>query len=320
MKKNVLVLGAAGFIGSRVVAALSRTQWAQPTAAGRRSSLELQNLETQIFDATDENALCKALVGVDAVVNCVAGNAQTIVANAHALFSSTGHQTMPPRIIYLSSMAVYGSAEGLVDEQHSLSGDAGAYAEAKLQAERMASKYPSAVILRPGCVYGPESPQWSGRIARWLLAHRLGDLGAAGDGFCNLIHVDDLVAAVLVALWKPQIEGEIFNIAQPAPPTWNEYFVRYARSLGAVPVRRISQRRLTVEAKLLAPPLKVLEILTGKVGRSTAGLPAPMPPSLLRLWRQEIRLDVDKAERMLNLSWTPLDTGLRETAGWVRAC
>ena len=57
-----------------------------------------------------------------------------------------------------------------------------------------------AVILRPTCVFGPGSTQWTTRIARLLKARRIGDLGSAGDGGCNLAFIDDVVAAVLAAL------------------------------------------------------------------------------------------------------------------------
>ena len=40
-----------------------------------------------------------------------------------------------------------------------------------------------AAILRPALVYGRGSALWSERVARLLRAGRLGDLGAAGDGF-----------------------------------------------------------------------------------------------------------------------------------------
>ncbi len=32
--------------------------------------------------------------------------------------------------------------------------------------------------------------------------------------------------------------GQAFNLAMSGPPTWNEYLVRFARALHAVPVAR----------------------------------------------------------------------------------
>ena len=102
------------------------------------------------------------------------------------------------------------------------------------------------------------------------------------------------------------------------PPTWNEYFQRYAKQLGAVPTRRISQRRLTMETKVLAIPLKVAEVASRKAGLSLK-LPRAIPPSLPMLWRQKIRLSMRKTEERLGLRCIPLDEGLRATAeAWLK--
>jgi 2-alkyl-3-oxoalkanoate reductase len=222
-----------------------------------------------------------------------------------------------PRIVHLSSLAIYGAATGDVDESTSPDGELSPYGAAKLQAERFATPELSLVVFRPGIVYGPGSAQWSGRIAALLQSHRLGDLGRAGDGYCNLVHVDDVVAAILAALRRPDLAGKTFNLSLPEPPTWNDYFVRYAKALGAVPVARITRRRLKIESKILAPPLKIAEIVLGKFGpRFKRLLPQAIPPSLVRTFGQEIRMRVDRAEQDLGLRWRPLDEGLRQAAAW----
>ena len=110
--------------------------------------------------------------------------------------------------------------------------------------------------------------------------------------------------------------GQAFNLAMAQLPTWNEYFARFARALGAVPVARIGRRRLKIETKLLAPPLKIAEILCRKARITALRLPEAIPSSLLRLCQQDIRLDVARAEQLLQLRWTALDDGLRQAARW----
>jgi 2-alkyl-3-oxoalkanoate reductase len=317
MTLRVLVLGADGFIGSHLVGSLAASDWASPIACSRRARAggAADPIARLQFDATDESALYQALQTADSVVNCIAGSAHTIVDGARALVAAAARQSRPPRLVHLSSMAVYGSVTGVVAESAPLRGE-DAYAQAKIAAEANCGDYSQAVVLRPGIVYGPRSRQWTERVARWLLAHRLGDLGAAGDGCCNLLYVADLVSAVGQCLRLPGMVGQVFNLAMPQPPTWNEYFVGFARVLGAVPVARIGQRRLKIETRLLAPPLKVAEILCSKAGMTALRLPEAMPPSLLRLWQQDIRLDVTRAEQLLQLQWTALDDGLRQAARW----
>ncbi|MGH9521041.1 MAG: NAD-dependent epimerase/dehydratase family protein [Terriglobales bacterium] len=321
MKNRVLVLGADGFIGRRVVEALATTDWATPVAAGRRliGPTASTHIERQQVDATDRTQITRALEGIDAVVNCVAGSVKTIVTSAQAIFEVAAQQASQPRIIHLSSVAVYGSAVGDVDESAALLPDLSPYGSAKIEAEQLAARYRSVVIFRPGIVYGPGSSQWSGRIGRWLLARRIGDLGAMGDGYCNLIYIDDLVAAILQAIRIPAMEGERFNLGMLTPPTWNDYFTMYAVALGAVPVRRISARRLALEAKALAVPRKIAELIVQRVGSKKLHVGAPITPSLLRLWRQELRLNVAKSHSLLKVDWTPLDVGIKRTAHWLLA-
>ena len=140
----------------------------------------------------------------------------------------------------------------------------------------------------------------------------MGDLGASGDGLCNLLFIDDLVAAILESLRRPQLQGQVFNLAMAGPPTWNEYFNAFAKALGAVPVRRISRRRLSAEVKYLAPPLKIAQMLK-------LPLPPPITPSLVAACRQEIRLDSSAAEVELGLQWTGLGVGLERAAAWWKA-
>ncbi len=41
-----------------------------------------------------------------------------------------------------------------------------------------------------------------------------------------------------------------------------------------------------------------------------------MPPGLLRLWGQHIRLDASLATQTLGLAWTPYPEGLQSSAAW----
>ncbi len=322
MKSRVLVLGATGFIGKRVLDALSSSDWACPIAASRRGpnrAAEAGRPESVRLDATDAGQLRRAMEDVSAVVNCVLGNSRTIVDSARALFSVAGGMPQPPRIVHFSSLAVYGEAVGDVDESAAPVGRLSAYGAAKFETERLAAANPSIVTLRPGIVYGPGGAQWSGRLAQLLCAHRLGDLGRGGDGYCNLVFIDDVAEAVLRALRLPKASGMAFNLSLPDPPTWNEYLIRYAAALGAVPVSRIGQRRLRLESKVMAPPQKIAELIAGKFSpRLARRLPQPIPPSLVRLFRQEIRMKVGLAEQVLGLRFTPLEDGLRQAAAWYR--
>lgn len=294
---RVLVLGADGFVGRRVMARLSQAAGIEPIA-GTRRSIAAGDTGRVAVDATDRASLDAALRGVDAIVNAVAGDADTIRRNGTAVFAAAAGR----RVVHLSSMAVYGAATGTIDETAPLAQAAGAYGDAKIAAERAADG--DTVILRPGCIYGAGSPQWTRRIATLLRQRRIGDLGAAGDGCSNIVHVDDVARAVEAGL---RGGSGAYNLAMPGAPDWNGYFLAFAKALGAVPVRRIPRWQMTLDSKLAAIPLKLAERLPGQA-------PPAIPPSLARLWAQDMRLDATRATREWALDWTPLESGVAEAA------
>ena len=314
-KQTVVVLGAGGFVGRRVVDALAATDWAQPVAVARRiAAVSLHPAARKVaLDAGDENALASVLNGAAGVVNCIAGEPTAIVQTGRALLAVAARMPTPPRVVYLSSLAAYGGVAGTVDEDSPLHDDYSDYGTAKARVDQLAAEHPFAVRLRPGIVYGPGSPWWTDRIARLLVARRLGDLGEAGSGYCNLVHVDDVVAAILAALRTPAAAGRALNLGSPVAPTWNEYFVHYAHALGAEPVRRIGPARLQLELRLLGPVLKVRERITGN-----DAVPA-LRPWLTDLCGLAVRMRVERAQQVLGLRWKPLDQGLAECAEWFLA-
>ncbi|HEY0181709.1 MAG TPA: SDR family oxidoreductase, partial [Rhodopila sp.] len=145
-RKPVLVLGASGYIGSRVVAALAASAIYRPVAASRRSGLRI--------DATDPQAMRGALRDVAYVINCIAGNERAMLRSTQVLCDAA-RAAPPRRIVHLSSMAVYGAATGTVREDHVPVPPLSLYGQAKIECELIIRKYVAdggdAVILRPTC-------------------------------------------------------------------------------------------------------------------------------------------------------------------------
>ena len=292
-RKPVLILGASGFIGSRVAAALAGSPGYRAIAASRRSPVTV--------DATNPNSVRPALRDVDCIVNCIAGDARMMV-RATQVLCDAARVSPPRRIVHLSSMAIYGAATGVVMEDQPPVQPLNGYAQAKMDCERIVQKYVGdggdAVILRPTCVFGPGSALWTTRLARLLKARRIGDLGSAGDGCCNLAYIDDVVAAIVAALDAPNVSGLAFNISSSAELTWNQFLIAFAKALGATPVRRIPPRMLRIETKLLAPIRRIASMAV----RSPAT--EAITPSLAALFRQDIRIDCSAAEAALSLRRT----------------
>ena len=317
-RPHILVLGATGSIGQAVLAAIATHPGLVAIAGLHRPSDAASALmsvrQTRVADAMDPLQLTRALHGVTHVISAVGGPPATLRAATTNLCAAA--RAYPgTRLIHISSMAVYGTATGLVAEDAPLVAHS-AYAAAKIACEaevmRHASAGHQAVILRPGIVYGPSSTQWTARIGRLLAQRRLGDLGAAGDGWCNLIHETDIANAAIAACLTADADGLVFNIATPTPPTWNDYLVAFARAVGATPVRRITGRRLAIESRLAAPMLHAARRLARTAGLSR--VPDPIPASLLRLFAQRIQLNPALADRVLRFARTPDAAGIAALA------
>jgi nucleoside-diphosphate-sugar epimerase len=301
MKPRVLIVGNADFMREAVRRRLA-------------ASVDVQ-LSEAVPRPDDAKQIAEALASCDAVVNSMNGSAAAIQRNADALAAALDANGKPVRVVHLSSMTVYGPVEGTVDEEAPLHAGLGAYAAARVAAEEALRRAaPQATMLRLGVEYGPDCPAWTLRIARLLRQRRLGDLGAAGDGCCNLVHVDDVALAVERALATPAAAGQAFNLAMPHAPTWNDYLIRFALALRAVPVRRVGRRRMKIETKLLAPPLKIAEILATKLGAPAFATPPPISGSMAHTFSQDIRLDARRAGEVLGMAWRDLDSELRNIA------
>lgn len=312
---KILVLGASGFIGRRLIAKLSEVTGMEIIAASRSASTSaIKNCQTIDIDILNTQQLTAALAGVDAVVNGVLGNAISIRKGAQSLAKACQDQGVKT-LVHLSSMAVYGSTIGTVTEDAPMKNDIGWYGHAKCDAELTLDSLSETgcrvVILRPGCVYSSSGDQWVGRIERLLKTKRIGDIGAAGDGFSNLVHVDDVVQAIIGALTKPSVQGK-YNLSNPDSPDWNGYFATLAVQRGYTPVRRISSIQLKLDSLFISVGLKIVGILASKLKVKLNSLPDPLPPSLLRLWGQDIRLNSSRAATDLITQWTSLESGLME--------
>ncbi len=296
---KVLILGATGHVGSRLHMHLKQSNITSIAASrGRMRS----NIEGHvILDSMNLADLTTQLKQVDAVVNCVAGSKDGIGQGAKIL-AEAALAAGKPTIVHLSTMSVYGASEGIITETSPFDPTYNWYAAAKCEAEQHMQAYAQAggkvVVFRPGCIHGPGSVQWVERIANLLNSFRLGDLGSAGDGWSNLVHVDDVVKAIHFGLQLPLNAGDIqhYNLAAPDSPRWNQYFIDLAQAIGATPVKRIHPLQLKLDSKAFSPAIKISEKLLSKAGQRGLAkrLPEPLPPSLVRLFKQQIFLDAQK--------------------------
>jgi nucleoside-diphosphate-sugar epimerase len=245
--KRVLVTGATGFIGGRLVERLVLEHGAEVRALVRNlaAAARLARFPVAVLrgDVTSAPDLAVAIQGCDMVFHCAYGTSGSQKHRAWVNREGTrrvleaSRASGVGRIVYLSTLMVYGQTEdGDLDETAPRRPFGNAYSDSKLEAERIAlsSGLPVAV-LQPTAVYGPYGGVWTEAVIKSLKTGRQ-ILVNGGDGLGNAVYVDDLVSAMLLAAVREAAVGEAFLISGQEPVTWRELYGRFERMLG--PERR----------------------------------------------------------------------------------
>ena len=252
---RVLVLGANGFIGSHVAAALSAAGWT--VRAGARRPVESARRAPQhewttvdfraLHDPSDWKPL---LEGIDAVVNCVG-----VLQDGGGDDTRAAHVTGPRALIAACETAgvkrlVHVSAVGADDAAGT------AYARTKAETERMIqSSRLEWTILRPSLVLGRGAFGGTGLIR--ALAAFPGVIPVVGGAqTVRPVAMDDLTAAVVAALERPQAVHRSFDAAGPQRLGVAELLRLYRGWLGLPPAPV-----MPVPRPLAAPVLAVGDLL-----------------------------------------------------------
>ncbi len=279
---RVLVTGAAGFLGARIVEVMSLSEFAKPVAAirqwSRASQVACHPVEVVLCDIMNPEQVDAAVKGVDAIVHCAyTDDRETIVEGTRNLLEAAVRHRIQ-RFVYLSSTEAYGSGQGgIITESTDAIPTAGSYGDLKLAAEKLCQQFHDRglkpTILRPSLIYGPFGTSWSVNVAKRLQSGKWGLFEGLGEGIANLVYVDDLVQAIFLSLVKDQSQGETFNVNGPDRPTWNAYFQKMNDALELPPLQRISPTKSRLRTRVM-----------GAVGSVTSFFKAKFEDRLMEIY------------------------------------
>lgn len=257
---RILVTGAAGFIGTRVVERLldrgfrNVRCFARPAAdrkrvhalTGCRESARVEVFEGNLLSQDDCHAAAR---GAAVILHLAAGRGEksfpdafmnSVVTTRNLLDAARRHGCLR-RFVNVSSFAVYAGSSRrrwrLLDEscpiepRPELRGDA--YSFAKVKQDELVAEYGERfgipyVIVRPGYVYGPGNEAITGRVG-------IGTFGIflhlGGPNTLPLTYVENCAEAIALAGLTPGIDGEVFNVVDDDLPSSRQFLGLYKRNV-----------------------------------------------------------------------------------------
>jgi len=311
MKNRILITGASGFVGSKVLQRLSREGGRAVVAAVRSVNAALPaGVATVLVDglgpATDWSP---ALEGVDAVVHCavrahvmkeLAVDPLTVyrqvnvegTANLARQAAAAGVR----RFVFLSSIKVNGefTEVGQSFTANDVPAPEDPYGISKHEAEQLLRQIAAetgmeVVIVRPPLVYGPGVKANFQSMMRWLARGVPLPLAAVTKNRRSFVALDNLVDLIMTCIDHPSAVNQTFLVADGEDVSTAELLQRMARAMDR-------------KARLLPVPVWMLEKAASLLGKRDVAR---------RLCGS---LQVDITHTRQRLGWAPpigLDEGLR---------
>lgn len=254
--ERLLVTGANGFVGTRVVHTLleygfrnlrcfvrptGRLDALQETLARYSAGEEVEIVRGDLTSPSDCDRAAREVrvafhlaAGFD---KSFAGAFMNSALTTRNLVESLLATSQPVRLVNVSSFAVYSNLlmkrGELLDEtaplEDSPHGRWDAYGYGKLKQEEIVRRYGrdkglEYVILRPGTVFGPGKKDLTGRIG-------IGTFGIflhiGGGNVLPLTYVDNCAEAIVRAGLVPGIEGQTFNVVDDKLWTSRRFLAAY---------------------------------------------------------------------------------------------
>ncbi len=221
--RRTAVLGGSGFIGRYVVRRLAAR--GEVIAVGCRNAEDAKFLKPMgnvgqiatLNVAIGDTALLPAfLAGNAALVNCVG-----VLRESGSQTFEIAHHTGPARLARLARDAgverlVHISAIGADSRSSS------AYARTKAAGEQaVRDAFPTATILRPSVVFGPED-QFFNRFAAMATIAPVLPLIGGGETRFQPVYVGDVADAVVECLDDPATAGRTYELGGPKVYTFRE--------------------------------------------------------------------------------------------------
>lgn len=232
--KSVCVTGGRGFIGRRLVAALRELGWSARILSRVKSDSDIDNLYCLGDLVDDRTSLADLISDVDIIFHCAGEVKNTSLMRAlHVdgtarLLEEVRRQInttqKPLHWVQLSSVGAYGPPQGAAHSERIIvettpCAPVGEYEITKTLSDKLVEKFAeteplfSFSILRPSNVIGPTMSNQSLRALVHMIKRRLFFYIGSKYSVATYVHVDDVVAALVLCGIHANARGQVFNLS-----------------------------------------------------------------------------------------------------------
>ncbi len=222
---RILITGATGAIGRKLIAKLENTGYALRILARKKPLFFSEKIEYSIGDLQNIKSLNKAANNIDIVIH-LAGLTHSHNSRLYYAINTDGTKNLitacksndVKKIIHISSRTA--GIEG------------GAYAHSKLLAEKIIiSSGLNWMILRLSEVYGTSNKEMISRLLHIIKKSKFIPVIGAGDYLLSPIYIDDVIDVIVVILNNNSFTNKIYTISGPEIFTYNQLIDRLSRIL-----------------------------------------------------------------------------------------
>ena len=243
-KPEILVTGASGFIGARLVDRLLKDNIGVRCLVRKNSmhggKLLSRKVEIIEGDLSDKEIVNKACEGVRVVIHAGAtlsndwGEHQRTNIDGTENILDASVRNHVERFVFVSSLAVYDIASkktgDVVKEEDRYIPDPmimGPYYHSKIEGEKLVHKYIkehdlAASIVRPGLVTGPDGPIFFQQLG-YQIKDAIFLMIGKGKNILPLTYVDNTVEGIINAARLEQAIGKTYNLIDDGSITGEEY-------------------------------------------------------------------------------------------------
>lgn len=322
---KVLVTGGTGFVGSHSVKAIGdaghdvRLLVRSPgRLAHALEPLDVRGVDHVVGDATDAEAVRRAIDGCEAVLHAAAifsydardaREMRTVNARATELVLGAACDAGLDPIVHVSSYVALLPPVGVLTGDSPVGNPRGVYARSKAETEQMARQLQQqgapVVTTYPGMVWGPHDPHL-GEAATFARSVLRGQLPMLPPGGFPIVDVRDVAAAHAAALSRGR---------GPRRYMLADGTVSFAELIDAM--RRITGRRLV---RVTTPAPLVLGI-TAAGDVLQRALPFRLPFNYGGVWvaTNGPQVDASATERELGVRFRPSEDSIADMLRWMHA-